>query len=153
VLDTEISDQLPYNDYLEYFGPDYRLHIEPSNAPNQNSREYLERHLGELLKNLGSIEIAPSVQQSEIPPEFPGVVAVYNEDATNPEERRPQALRDEQIAHDQDFSDSDDDQGRKNQADASEDQQAESSTAPGFVVPPVRAKFGIRDGEKMDVDP
>uniref|UniRef100_A0A8C7FKN6 histone deacetylase n=1 Tax=Oncorhynchus kisutch TaxID=8019 RepID=A0A8C7FKN6_ONCKI len=26
-LDTEIPDELPYNDYFEYFGPDFKLHI------------------------------------------------------------------------------------------------------------------------------
>ena len=26
-LDTEISDELPFNDYYEYYGPDFRLHI------------------------------------------------------------------------------------------------------------------------------
>jgi len=147
LVDTEIPDQLPYNDYLEYFGPDYRLHIEPSNAPNHNSREYLERNLSELLKNLGQVEIAPSVQQMEIPPEA-RVVAVYNEDALNPEERRPMALRDEQISHDQDLSDSDDDQGRKNMHDHSDDANIETSSS----VPAVRSVFGIRDSEKMDID-
>lgn len=37
--------ELPYNDYIEYYGPDYRLHTEPSNMENQNSREYLDKHL------------------------------------------------------------------------------------------------------------
>ena len=34
--------ELPFNDYLGYFGPDYRLHISPSNMENRNSTEYLE---------------------------------------------------------------------------------------------------------------
>lgn len=34
---------LPYNDYLEHYGPEYTLHITPSNMENQNSREYLEK--------------------------------------------------------------------------------------------------------------
>ena len=36
---------LPYNDYLEYYGPDYKLHIEPSNMENLNSKEYLMKQL------------------------------------------------------------------------------------------------------------
>lgn len=148
LLDVEISDQLPYNDYLEYFGPDYRLHIEPSNTPNHNSREYLERNLAELLRNLGELEHSPSVQQQEILGTAP-VVAVYNEDATNPDERRPTALTDTMIAHDLDLSDSDDDQGRKNTHDHSEANEKEGEA--GFV-PPVRSAYGIRDSEKMDID-
>lgn len=33
---------LPYNDYFEYYGPDYRLHMPTSNMENMNKRETLE---------------------------------------------------------------------------------------------------------------
>lgn len=36
------QDELPYNDFFEYYGPDYRLHITPSNMENKNGRKYLE---------------------------------------------------------------------------------------------------------------
>ena len=36
------QDELPYNDFFEYYGPDYRLHITPSNMENKNERKYLE---------------------------------------------------------------------------------------------------------------
>jgi len=39
---TDIPDELPYNDYFEYYGPDYRLHITPSNMENLNDRKYLD---------------------------------------------------------------------------------------------------------------
>lgn len=42
-LGTEIANELPYNDYFEYFGPDFKLHISPSNMANQNTPEYLEK--------------------------------------------------------------------------------------------------------------
>ena len=35
--------ELPYNDYFEYFGPDFKLHISPSNMTNQNTQEYMEK--------------------------------------------------------------------------------------------------------------
>lgn len=38
-----ISVELPYNDYFEYFGPDFKLHISPSNMANQNTTDYLEK--------------------------------------------------------------------------------------------------------------
>ncbi|CAI7844451.1 unnamed protein product, partial [Closterium sp. NIES-54] len=38
----ELEDRMPFNDYYEYFGPDYTLHITPSNMENQNSRAYLD---------------------------------------------------------------------------------------------------------------
>ena len=31
LLEAEVKDCLPYNDYYEYFGPDYRLHMPTSN--------------------------------------------------------------------------------------------------------------------------
>lgn len=40
---VEPENTLPYNEYYEYFGPDYTLHIEPSSMENQNSTRDLER--------------------------------------------------------------------------------------------------------------
>lgn len=40
--DPRLLLELPFNDYLEYYGPEYRLHISPSNMENLNTREYLE---------------------------------------------------------------------------------------------------------------
>lgn len=40
---VEPENKLPYNEYYEYFGPDYTLHIEPSNMENQNSPKDLEK--------------------------------------------------------------------------------------------------------------
>jgi histone deacetylase 1/2 len=67
ILDTELSNNLPYNDYLEYYGPDYKLHIEPSNMENLNSKEYLMKQLNELIDNLRHIEAAPSVPMQQVP--------------------------------------------------------------------------------------
>merc|ERR1712079_187381 len=41
-LDQDIPNELPYNDYFEYFGPDFKLHIAPSNMSNQNTTEDME---------------------------------------------------------------------------------------------------------------
>ena len=35
--------ELPYNDYFEYYGPDFKLHLSPSNMSNQNTPEYLDK--------------------------------------------------------------------------------------------------------------
>ena len=42
-LGVEIANELPYNDYFEYFGPDFKLHISPSNMGNQNTSEYMDK--------------------------------------------------------------------------------------------------------------
>jgi len=41
LLGADIPDELPYNDFFEYYGPDYRLHITPSNMENQNDPKYI----------------------------------------------------------------------------------------------------------------
>ena len=43
VFECFLSTELPYNDYFEYFGPDFKLHISPSNMTNQNTNDYLEK--------------------------------------------------------------------------------------------------------------
>ena len=41
-----LEDRLPPNEYLEYYGPDFRLQpTVPQDKPNQNSPEYLEEVL------------------------------------------------------------------------------------------------------------
>jgi histone deacetylase 1/2 len=34
---------MPYNDYYEYFGPDYKLDVRSSNMENLNTPDYLEK--------------------------------------------------------------------------------------------------------------
>jgi acetoin utilization deacetylase AcuC-like enzyme len=69
-LDEKIDNDLPYNDYLAYFGPDFRLH--PPNSPcfqNQNTRKSLDFIKMTVAEHLRAIAHAPSVQMSELPPE------------------------------------------------------------------------------------
>lgn len=56
--------ELPYNDYFEYYGPDFKLHISPSNMANQNTAEYLEKIKTRLYENLRMLPHAPGVQQA-----------------------------------------------------------------------------------------
>ena len=44
--------ELPYNDYFEYYGPDFKLHISPSNMANQNTPEYLDKIKARLFENM-----------------------------------------------------------------------------------------------------
>lgn len=69
LLEKPIQDALPYNDYFEYFGPDFSLSIPTSNMENANSYEYLEKNKITLLEVLSSIKGAPSVQMHEVPPD------------------------------------------------------------------------------------
>lgn len=68
ILNNEILDQdLPYNDYYEYYGPDYKLDVRPSNMYNANSSEYLDKLLTQIFSNLSNTKFAPSVQINDVP--------------------------------------------------------------------------------------
>ncbi|KAJ3683452.1 hypothetical protein LUZ60_013679 [Juncus effusus] len=66
---VEPSNDLPYNEYYEYFGPDYELHINPRNVENLNTAKDLENIRNMILDHLSKIEHAPSVQFHDRPPE------------------------------------------------------------------------------------
>jgi histone deacetylase 1/2 len=39
----DLAEQLPYNDYIEYYGPEFKLAVPKNNMDNQNSVEYLQK--------------------------------------------------------------------------------------------------------------
>ena len=43
LLRKEVSDEIPYNNFIEWYAPTYKLHLEPSaSLENKNSMEYLD---------------------------------------------------------------------------------------------------------------
>ncbi|KAK4488234.1 hypothetical protein RD792_003980 [Penstemon davidsonii] len=68
-LGIELEDKMPQHEYYEYFGPDYTLHVAPSNMENKNSRPILEDIRSKLLEYLSKLQHAPSVQFQERPPD------------------------------------------------------------------------------------
>ncbi|CAL9131277.1 unnamed protein product [Musa textilis] len=65
---VEPDNKLPYNDYYEYFGPDYNLHFQPRRMENKNFPKELENIRNTLMDHLSHIEHAPSVQFQARPP-------------------------------------------------------------------------------------
>ncbi|WVO13577.1 hypothetical protein L204_101198 [Cryptococcus depauperatus] len=59
---VELPEDLPYNQFLEYYGPRYKLEVLPTNAPDHNPPEYLERIKKQVFENLRELPFAPSVQ-------------------------------------------------------------------------------------------
>ncbi|CAN6452418.1 unnamed protein product [Victoria cruziana] len=109
LLDTELPDEIPDNDYLQYFAPGYSLKIRHGNIENLNSKSYLSTIKTQILENLRSMQHAPAVQMQEIPPDFyiPDI-----EDEQNPDERSNVHARDRQIQRDDEFYDDDNDNDR-----------------------------------------
>ncbi|KAJ3226526.1 histone deacetylase [Clydaea vesicula] len=63
----ELPELLPYNDYFQYYGPDFRLDVPSNNMENMNTREYLEKLKSKVIENLRHTTFAPSVQMQEVP--------------------------------------------------------------------------------------
>lgn len=69
-VDENLADELPYNDYFEYYGPDFILDVPPNNMDNLNSKEYLTKtkyqsffnYRNIILENLRHIQHAPGIQ-------------------------------------------------------------------------------------------
>ncbi|KAJ1388380.1 Ureohydrolase domain superfamily [Sesbania bispinosa] len=68
-LGIELDNKMPQHEYYEYFGPDYTLHVAPSNMENKNSRHLLDEIRAKLLDNLSRLQHAPSVPFQERPPD------------------------------------------------------------------------------------
>ncbi|XP_066342068.1 probable histone deacetylase 19 [Miscanthus floridulus] len=73
------------NEYYEYFGPDYTLHVAPSNMENKNTRHQLDDIRSKLLDNLSKLRHALSVQFQERVPDKE--VPEPDEDQNDPDER------------------------------------------------------------------
>lgn len=106
-LGVDVANELPYNDYFEYYGPDFKLHISPSNMANQNTTEYLEKIKTRLFENLRMLPHAPGVQMQAIPEDAVNDES-DDEDRENPDRRFSIRASDKRIACEEEFSDSED---------------------------------------------
>ncbi|KAK2389577.1 histone deacetylase [Trifolium repens] len=57
---VEPSNKLPYNEYYEYFGPDYTLYVDPNNMENLNTAKDMEKIRNTLLEQISRLPHAPS---------------------------------------------------------------------------------------------
>jgi histone deacetylase 1/2 len=99
VLNTRLPDELPANEYYEYYGPDFNLHIAPSNMENQNSKKYIDKIKCSLFEALRELPDRPTVQYTKALP--------FEEDAEMEEhdldKRRTQAQEDKEIEDQREF--------------------------------------------------
>jgi len=109
-LGCDIANELPYNDYFEYYGPDFKLHISPSNMANQNTNEYLDKIRSRLFENLRMLPHAPGVPMQDIPEDAIKEESDDEDDTkkNNPDERISIRASDKRIACEEEFSDSED---------------------------------------------
>ncbi|KAH8723739.1 hypothetical protein GQ44DRAFT_619658 [Phaeosphaeriaceae sp. PMI808] len=124
LVEESMSKQLPFNDYYEYFAPDYELDVRPSNMENANSNDYLHKIRSTVIENIRRTG-KPSVEAFSDIPDNPLVKhrAMDSEgededddlDADeNPDVRVTQRQRDQQIEQEGELYDESDDEEYKN---------------------------------------
>ncbi|WVQ76912.1 hypothetical protein IAR50_006590 [Cryptococcus sp. DSM 104548] len=95
---VELGEELPYNQYLEYYGPRYKLEVVPTNAQDHNPPEYLERIKQQVFENLRDLPFAPGVQMRDVPRKTVGQVLGITDgygggDGEEPEDELDQRIK------------------------------------------------------------
>ncbi|KAG8533578.1 histone deacetylase [Bacidia gigantensis] len=114
LVGQKMGPELPFNDYYEYYAPDYELDVRPSNMDNANSGDYLQKIKIQVIENLRQTVHAPSVQQQDVPRDPEG----YNDEADaelddadedeNPDVRHTKRRLDQYVEKDGELSESED---------------------------------------------
>ncbi|KAG8923561.1 hypothetical protein FRC01_012602 [Tulasnella sp. 417] len=65
-IEKDLDLNLPFTPYLEYYGPRYRLEVEPNNMTDDNG-PYLEAMKMQALEGLRDLPFAPSVGLHQVP--------------------------------------------------------------------------------------
>jgi histone deacetylase 1/2 len=90
LLGAHIANDIPYNDFYEYYAPDYKLHLTAAATENLNKPEQLEALTARILQNLKFLQGAPSVQMHAVPPDWVISAAGPQEvEDSRPDERTP----------------------------------------------------------------
>ena len=69
LLGEDIDNQIPFNDYYEYYAPEFELHLKPDESMDDANHSLDEIRSG-LLQQLKDLQGAPSVQMQQVPPAF-----------------------------------------------------------------------------------
>mmetsp|Transcript_46150 Transcript_46150/g.147659 ORF Transcript_46150/g.147659 Transcript_46150/m.147659 type:complete len:429 (+) Transcript_46150:39-1325(+) len=108
LVDTKLKDQIPYNDYYEYFQPDYTIKVQPHQVmENLNTKPYLNQIKQQVMEQLRALDHAPSVQMNEAPPDH--YIPEYNEDEDDPDSRYSQRDHDRGVQREDEYYDDDQD--------------------------------------------
>ncbi|KAH8128066.1 hypothetical protein ACSS6W_005343 [Trichoderma asperelloides] len=117
LVGQEMDRTLPYNEYYEYYAPDFELNVRSSNMENSNSREYLEKITAAVIDNLRHTGPAPSVQMQDVPRKpFGGMTDEEEAELDDMDEDENKDVRmtehrwDKRVEHENEFEPSDDDE-------------------------------------------
>ncbi|KAF8936301.1 histone deacetylase [Dissophora ornata] len=131
LLNEQLPEELPFNSYFQYYGPEYRLDVPANNMKNDNTPEDLHNLKAQIIENLRHIPCAPSVQMQEVPRDY-----TSSDDEDEDEDfdiRISRRMADSRIVPDEELSDSEDEDGRRNIHDANGSSLITSSPAMGPI--------------------
>ncbi|KPM36470.1 Histone deacetylase RPD3 [Neonectria ditissima] len=121
LVGQEMDRTLPYNEYYEYYAPDFELNVRSSNMENSNSREYLEKITAAVIDNLRQTGPVPSVQMQDVPRKpFGGMTDEEEAELDDLDEDENKDVRmtehrwDKHVVNDAEFEASDDDEMARN---------------------------------------
>uniref|UniRef100_A0A1I8BSA5 Histone deacetylase n=1 Tax=Meloidogyne hapla TaxID=6305 RepID=A0A1I8BSA5_MELHA len=104
------------------------LHIDASTVPNENTSEYLQSVMQEVMESLRKLPPVPSVQMQAIPNDYIQFDESLEIDQADPDKRLPRAVSDRMIAHPGDFYDGENEgDDRRNRQDCKRRQQQNAS--------------------------
>jgi len=98
LLNQPISDQVPWHEHMDYYLPDYKLHVPVSNMSNENTQAALEASRRKILQQLDTLEAVPSVQMKRAPDGMEAFANASDSDAEDDMDRRPIHRRRSHIA-------------------------------------------------------
>eukprot|EP01012_Entosiphon_sulcatum_P022968 TRINITY_DN2794_c0_g1_i1.p1 TRINITY_DN2794_c0_g1~~TRINITY_DN2794_c0_g1_i1.p1 ORF type:complete len:488 (+),score=92.50 TRINITY_DN2794_c0_g1_i1:932-2395(+) len=101
LVNQDLPDTLPIHDYLDYYQPDYKLHIPIASQDNANDAAFLERNVQTILQHLREIRGPPGIQLVDVPDD--ALDLDEDSDQDNPDERVPQRVADRSVQHPSEF--------------------------------------------------
>jgi len=153
LLNQELDNDLPQNEYIGYYAPNFNLHITPSNMENMNSPKDLEKYKIQIMEALREIDHAPSVPiGGEVPADIEDDDDSEEED---PDARNSQRQQDRRVEKDGELEESDDeDEGTTNKLKMVVDHSEEGTTgASNGTTTKEETKAPVKtEGEAMEVD-
>uniref|UniRef100_A0A5S6QC20 Histone deacetylase n=1 Tax=Trichuris muris TaxID=70415 RepID=A0A5S6QC20_TRIMR len=158
---VSLPNDLPFNEFLDYYMPDYSLHISPSNMTNANSNEHLKNIVRCVLQNIHSMPGCPSVGLHTARESFTSFLKEEDGDreVDHADEHLPEYIVNESISHEGEFYESENENrgessatsiiGNESEADA--DVSAESKANDDNLELVITIPFG-NSGGKYEVE-
>ncbi|KAK3393302.1 hypothetical protein B0H63DRAFT_443554 [Podospora didyma] len=119
LVGVEMHPVLPFNEYYDYYGPDYELDVRSSNMENANSKEYLEKIKISVIENLKKTVPVPSVQMTDVPRQGFGMSDDQDDELDDLDEDQNKDVRmtqrqwEKRVERQDEFEESDDDEMAK----------------------------------------